>query len=406
MYVTNLSQEELKFAFENGMIDVDTIRKHKEMNERKQYLKMHYSKIWQSTDGKWYTFVPDISKENGRKLVKRKTKEILDDFLVDFYKNYKEPEIKSLEKIYKEWIDKKLKFGEISKQTADRYDTDFERYFYDVKNKDIKYVDDMFLDDFILDNIQKYNLKTKAWSNLRTIIRGLFLYAKKKGYTDISIATYLSELDLSKKIFNHEKKSDENSIYTEKETEQIVNYIGKSNSLNDIAILFAIYTGMRVGEIVALKWEDISKDYIHINRTQIRYKNENGVLVHEIRDFPKTEAGIRDVVIVPELKNIIKRLRAINPFTQYLFEKNGKCIHKHSVCTRLYCLCDRFGFPRKGMHGLRKYYATKLINAGVEEIIIISQMGHTDFETTKNYYYKNNHEKEYITEKITKAISG
>lgn len=34
----NLSQEELNFAFENGMIDIDTIRKHKEMNERKEYL--------------------------------------------------------------------------------------------------------------------------------------------------------------------------------------------------------------------------------------------------------------------------------------------------------------------------------------------------------------------------------
>mgnify|MGYP003490558124 FL=1 len=108
--MTNLSQEELKFAYENGMIDTDTIRKSIEMNERKQYLEMHNSKIWQSTDGKWYTFVPDISKNNGRKLVKRNTKELLEDLLVDFYKEYKEPQ--SLEKTYKEWIDKKVKFGE------------------------------------------------------------------------------------------------------------------------------------------------------------------------------------------------------------------------------------------------------------------------------------------------------
>ena len=58
------------------------------------------------------------------------------------------------------------------------------------------------------------------------------------------------------------------------------------------------------------------------------------------------------------------------------------------------------------MHGLRRYYATKLINAGVEETIIISQMGHTDFNTTKNHYYKNNKEKEYIAETVIKAISG
>ena len=87
-------------------------------------------------------------------------------------------------------------------------------------------------------------------------------------------------------------------------------------------------------------------------------------------------------------------------------EKNGECIHKHSVCTRLYCLCDKFDFPHKGMHAFRRYYATRLINAGVEETIIISQMGHTDFNTTKQHYYKNNQEKEYISKTICKAIGG
>ena len=401
----SLSEREiLNFAYANGMIDIDTIQKQIEMNERIKYLEMHESKIWQSTDGKWYTFVPDITKNKGKRLVKRNTEKDLNDMLVEFYKEYVEPQ--SIEKTYREWIEKKLKFGEITMQTANRYDTDFEKYFADVMEKEIRYVDEVFLEDFIIGNIRKFNLKAKAWSNLRTIIRGLFLFAKKKGYTNISIVTYLEELDLSKKIFNHEKKADENVIFTQAEVDSIVKHISRSNSLNDIAILFAIYTGMRVGEIVALKWEDLSADYIHINRTQIRYRNEMGVLIHEIRDFPKTEAGIRDVVIIPELQAVIRRLRTINPFTEYLFEKDGKCIHKHSVCTRLYNLCNRFEFPRKGMHAFRRYYATKLINAGVEETIIIAQMGHTDFNTTKNHYYKNNKEKEYVSERIYNAISG
>ena len=58
------------------------------------------------------------------------------------------------------------------------------------------------------------------------------------------------------------------------------------------------------------------------------------------------------------------------------------------------------------MNGFRRYYATKLIDAKVEETIIISQMGHTDFETTKNHYYKNNYEKQKISEAITRAMDG
>ena len=397
-------KELLQFAVDNGMIDCSTIQAQIEMNERRKYLEMHESKIWQSTDGKWYTFIPDATKERGKRLLKRKTKDELEDLIVGFYKDFEEPQ--TIEKTYREWIDRKVKFMEISQQTIDRYEKDFNKYFADCKKKDIRRVDEDFLDDFITGNIKSHNMKAKAWSNLRIILRGMFKFAKKKGYTKISIGEYLEELDLSWKMFNHEQKPEEKTIYFQKEIDAIVEYISESKSLNDIAILFAVYTGMRVGEILALKWEDIFSDHIHVNRTQIRYNDENGNLIHEIRDFPKSEAGIRNVVIVPELANVIKRLRMINPFTEYLFEKNGSCIHLHSVCTRLYNLCNRFGFERKGMHAIRRYYATKLINAGVEKIIITAQMGHADFETTTKHYYKNNSEKDYVVERISKAISG
>ena len=171
-------KELLNFALQSGIVDINTIRMQFEMNERKKYLEMHNSKIWQSTDGKWYTFVPDATKNKGKKLVKRKTKDDLDDLLVDFYKEYEEPQ--TLEKTFWDWINKKIKFGEITKQTCDRYETDFYKYFAGYESKDIRFITTDFLEDFIINNIKNYNMKSKAWSNLRTIIRGMFLFAKKK----------------------------------------------------------------------------------------------------------------------------------------------------------------------------------------------------------------------------------
>lgn len=392
----------LKIANESGMIDLNTIREKIEMNERKKYLEMHNSKIWQSTDKKWYTFVPDCTKKNGRKLVKRKTKKQIEDCIIEHYREEEKPH--TIKATFDEWLERKIKFGEIEKQTADRYIIDFNKYFSECEDKNIQYVDEDFFDNLILNNIKKYNLKQKAWGNMKLILRGIFLYAKKKGYCRFNVTEYLQELTLSQKLFNHERKPRENVIFTDLEIKTILDNVHDSKNINDIAIMFAIYTGMRVGEIVALRWEDVGDNYINVRRTQVRYKDETGKNIYEVRNFPKTEAGIREVVIVPELKELIKRLRIINPFTEYLFEKNKKSIPEHSVSTRLYYLCNKFNFPTKGMHSLRRYYATKLINAGVEEVIITSQMGHSDFTTTKTYYYRNNKNKEYTYNQILQAI--
>lgn len=398
-----LDRDILNFALQNGIIDINTIQKQIEMNERRKYLDMHQIKCWKSTDGKWYTYLPDESFKNGRRLIKRSTQKALEDEIVAFYKAiHVDPTIES---VFEEWITKKLNYKQISKQTGDRYRVDFNRFFNDeIRQRKIKYVDEEFLESFVLDSINNNNLKSKAWGNLRIIIRGMFLYAKKKGYTNFSIVTFLNEIELSKNMFSHDRKPESNTVFTQKEINEIVKYIGCSKNITDMVILFAIYTGMRVGEIVALKWEDIGDKFINVNRTQIRFKVD-GKVVHEIRDFPKTESGIRNVVIVPELREVIRRARIKNAFTEYVFERKDACVPKHSVCTRLYYICDALNIERKGMHAIRKYYATKLINAGIEEIIITSQMGHSDFSTTKNFYYKNNNEKSYICDRVSYALS-
>lgn len=57
------------------------------------------------------------------------------------------------------------------------------------------------------------------------------------------------------------------------------------------------------------------------------------------------------------------------------------------------------------MHKVRKTYAKKLINAHIDECIIIKQLGHTDISCTKNFYYYNDKSVEEAGEQIEKAIS-
>lgn len=198
---------------------------------------------------------------------------------------------------------------------------------------------------------------------------------------------------------------DEECVFREDEMHKLVEALSKKITVPNLGVLLAAYTGMRMGEVAALKWEDIREDHIYVHRTQIRYQGEDGRDIYEVRDFPKTEASIRKVVIVEGLKPILKQLRRINPFTEYVFVKDGELIRKHVFLDCLYRACDRAKIPRRGMHSLRKTFATRLINSNIDEAVIKNQMGHTDIGTTKGYYYYNDKTFENMAESIGKVIN-
>ena len=72
-------KELLNFAIENGIIDVSDIQQKIEMNERNRYIENHNYSIWQSKDGKFYTYLPDEKYSRGKRLIKRTTEQALND---------------------------------------------------------------------------------------------------------------------------------------------------------------------------------------------------------------------------------------------------------------------------------------------------------------------------------------
>ena len=94
-------------------------------------------------DEKWYTYLP--AQGGGRVLKKRKSKKDLESIIIDCYKNKKEILLRD---IFKEWSSQKFEYGEIQKQTFDRYTTDFHRFFDGsyIAQKDIRKITEDDLD--------------------------------------------------------------------------------------------------------------------------------------------------------------------------------------------------------------------------------------------------------------------
>lgn len=397
--------EMLKYAIENGIIDTTLMLQVINMQKKEKILAQHPYSIWQGKNGNWYTYLPDD--EKGKVQKKRTTKEAIEQMVIDFYdQKENDPTVKQ---VYKEWISEKLEYKEIEKQTYDRYDADYVRFIQDreIENIKIKKLDELYLENFIKQTIKDYNLTSKGYSGLRLILRGTLIYAKKRGLTKISPHTFFGDLILSKNIFQHNVKDKKEQVFTEEEVDKIEEFLEKEHNLIDYGVLLAFQIGVRVGELAALKYSDIQGNEIHIQRTEVNYKDENGVKIKAIKEFPKTDAGDRYVFLTTKSLDVLDKIRKLNPCGEYIFQRpSGHRIEETAFDFHIRRACRKLGILTRSMHKIRKTYGTTLIDGDVDEYIIAEQMGHKDIKTTKEYYYYSNKSEKKRAEQLQKALVG
>lgn len=394
-------RELLNYALSQGIIDLSTLETQVEDMERIRYLEMHRFKVWQDDHGWWVTHLPDAK----RSLIKKHTREELEDVVIKFYQE--EEFAPTLRQAFTEWVEKKLSYGEIQRQTYDRYKTDFERFYKPIAEKKIKSFDEEFLEDYCKKTIHDKELTAKAWSGMRLILLGVFKYAKKKGYTSLSISDFNSELELSKKIFKKRKITDEEAVFNSTEQKIILAAIEKEKpTLLNLGVILAFQTGLRAGELASLKYSDLEGNVLHVTRTEIRYKDpeDESNYIYEVRESTKGSDGYRNVIVKDETIALIKKIRAMNPFTEYLFTKNGKRMQGKAFSDKLVRLCKKNNIYPKTIHRCRKTYCSKLFSAGLDEKLITKQMGHVDISTSEKYYNYNIYDSKETVELITSAL--
>lgn len=395
--------ELLKYAVEHGMINMSYVQEQVAMNKREKMLKKHPYSVWiGERDRRWYTYLP--SDKGGRELRSRSTEKGIQDLIVSYWdEESKNPTVKD---IYDAWINDKLNRGEITLTTKNRYDRQYNESMKEFGKRKIKSIEEYDIEKFILNSICIHKLTAKGYGNLRTLIYGIFKRAKKEKLVSFSITSVVSDIEVSKKLFRKVDKRDDQLIFMDYEIPNIVSYFkNKELDIQELGIWLVFYTGMRPGELAGLKWEDVADNVIHIRRTEIKYEDKNHKFVYEVRNFPKTEAGIRDIVIPEDAKKILEMVRKLNPSGEYVFEKKGKRINTCMFDRRIRTICRKTNIVEKSLNKVRKTYGTILIDTGVDESLIISQMGHTDISTTKKYYYKNRKSQSKKVDIINKAFS-
>lgn len=236
-------------------------------------------------------------------------------------------------------------------------------------------------------HVQNWQLKlAKNYSpNYVRIVQGMLCIA-----FDRAIILGLIDRNPARMIGNVKSKKPKVDFWTLEEFQKVISLLYKGDYYEHylfISFWLLFMTGMRIGEAAALQWEDIDFEtgILSINKS-LYYKSMTEYHFSE----PKTQAGIRDIVIdtdtIKELKEWKEVQQKVIPDCNFVLSYGGIPTSKTTLPRALEKLAGLAGVHRIKIHALRHSHASLLISMGENPLIIKDRLGHEKIQTTLGTY--------------------
>lgn len=239
---------------------------------------------------------------------------------------------------------------------------------------------------FVLDKI-KSGLSQKTIKDVLIVLKMILKYASKHKMMEYVI------WDVQYPAVHDFHSMDVLSI---KDHKFIIEKVKDSFTFRKLGILIALSTGMRIGEICALTWEDfdLEKNVITIRKTIQRiYETDRKTGLGKtvvIIDAPKTKSSNREIPLSKDLIAIIKPLyKIVNP-SYYVLTNEEKPTEPRTYRSFYKNYMEELGMPYLKFHGLRHTFATRCINAKIDIKTVSVILGHSNISTTLNTYVHPN----------------
>ncbi len=177
---------------------------------------------------------------------------------------------------------------------------------------------------------------------------------------------------------------------------KILDHIQSHFTFTGLGIYISLSTGLRIGEICALKWNDINitEGTITVSRTIERIYMVEGEKKHTelVISSPKTKNSCREIPMSKELLAIVKPLKKIVNDNFYVLTNDEHPTEPRTYRNYYNGLMEKLGIPRLKYHGLRHSFATRCIEAGCDYKTVSVLLGHSNISTTLNLYVHPNME--------------
>lgn len=242
--------------------------------------------------------------------------------------------------------------------------------------------------DYIEDHCQKLlssggkngnGLSPKTVSDTLSVIRNVLKFAIKKGKTVPCDGSNIQIKQAQKGM----------RVLSKTEQEKLCQYLYSDLNTYNIGILLCLFTGLRVGEICALRWEDISFAeqviYVHQTLQRIQDKSHTGKKTRIVITTPKSACSIRTIPIPEALLKILIANKTVS--TGYvLTNSNDRFVEPRTLQNRFKTALKKSAIEPANFHALRHTFATRCIELGFDVKSLSEILGHATVNITMNRY--------------------